>query len=155
MTLRRRTASLTDYRSVPRGSGDVAVGAYARRQRRWRLALALVGLVLIAGAGWVFVLTRPKDVFDSKRSHPVAVECTKCHARSTAQVDTAASVFPLECPFCHERACHKLWECAACGRQFLHKGGGAVLSCPHCRSRRVGTAKAPKPLEGADGSAGP
>ena len=47
----RRPLNLSDTRSVLATTGDVAVGAYARRIRRRRIGIALVGLLLIAGAG--------------------------------------------------------------------------------------------------------
>jgi hypothetical protein len=142
-----QTRGLTSVRSVMHGRRELAVSAYARRQQRWRVIVACLGLVLIAAAAALYFVLQPREPVDPRRPHGVAVECVKCGQRGVIQVGTAANVFPTECPRCHERACHRLWECRACGQQFLNKDGGTLVRCPNpaCRSLDVGTAQQLRP----------
>lgn len=128
-------------RDVFRRAGEVAVSAYARQQRRRRIFLALVGVALIAGAGWLLAALWPREVRGEAARYAIAVECQKCKWRGV-QAGPGRPVFPLPCPQCGERACHKLWECRSCGFQFVDKKGQQVVVCPRCGRRNVGTAEA-------------
>ncbi|MCK4343024.1 MAG: hypothetical protein KAY37_15020 [Phycisphaerae bacterium] len=141
MARRRRPANLTDYRAVLDSTGDIAIGAYARQQRRRRILIAMAGIGLIGGAVWLYTTLRPSAEIDWSELRPVAVECVKCGHREVMFVKAGEPSFPLKCPVCQERACHKLWECRDCGYQFLNIGQDVVLECPKCHSRRVGTAE--------------
>ncbi len=144
MVKRGGARNLTDYRKVLQGRGEIMVGAYARRVRRWRILLGAIGLLLIVGAAWIYVALLPPDPTRHAEPHQVAVACAKCGYRGVTEAPPAEP-FPLVCPSCGERACYKLWECRNCGHQFLPKGGGAEPTCPQCGHARVGTATQPAP----------
>jgi DNA-directed RNA polymerase subunit RPC12/RpoP len=142
--VRRRSIDLTDYRSVPRGQ-DISVGAYADAQRRRRVLVAIAGLGLIAASVSLYLVLRPHEEHGSVGTHPVAVKCVVegCGYVGVVSLPASQETFPVKCPKCGQRSCYKLWECRDCGYQFLPKGGVAELKCPHCGSRRVGTADLP------------
>lgn len=142
MSRPRRSIDLTDTRSAIYSTGEIAVGAYARHQRRQRILLALAGLALIGAAVLLYEVFRPPDESGAAR-YPVAVECVKCGFRGVVRVRAGEEAFPCECPKCHERSCHKLWECRNCGYQFLHRGSSGSLRCPRCGGAAVGTAEKP------------
>jgi DNA-directed RNA polymerase subunit RPC12/RpoP len=147
---RRRSIDLTDYRSVPRGE-DIAVGAYADAQRRRRVLVAIAGLGLIGVSVWLYLVLRPHEEQGLAGTHPVPVKCVVegCGYVGVVHLPAGRETFPVKCPKCSQRSCYKLWECRDCGYQFLPKGGAAELECPHCGSRRVGTADLP--VEGGRG----
>jgi hypothetical protein len=151
MPRRKQAVSLTDYRSVISSTGDISVGAYARQQRRRRLAMAAVGLALIGGAAWLLAEFWPVGGGRPTGKHPLVVECIKCHHREVIQVAPGSVPQAVMCPVCHERSCHPVWECRDCGLQFLPTGAeiaAGALRCPRCRSERVGAAET---LAGAAG----
>src|SRR5215510_14456582 len=118
MDKHRRSLSLSDTRAVLATTGDLVVGAYARRIRRKRIGIALVGVLLIASAGGTYyALQAPADRTHSG-SYRVIVRCSKCN--KDRQVDMQpGQTFPLLCPTCKERACHQLWQCRKCGKRFV------------------------------------
>jgi DNA-directed RNA polymerase subunit RPC12/RpoP len=147
----RRSLDLTDYRSVMRSSGDVSIGAYARQQRQRRLLVGVAGLIFILGAVWLYSVLQPAEEVDREGRYPLAVRCMKCGYEGVVLLEVGAESFPLPCPECGERACHKLWLCRACGKTFLRKGGEDVVRCPACGSAQVGEAAALRDPEAGPG----
>jgi hypothetical protein len=142
MWRRKGPVNLSDYRSVLRSTGDVAVGAYARHQRRRQFLVAVAGLALIGGAAWIGAAILPRDPGVSGATYPVAVECQQCKYRGVLHLAAGAVAYPLACPKCRQRACYKLWECGSCGYQFVNKKGPQqAVTCPRCGGRNVGTAE--------------
>jgi len=141
MAVRKNLLPGARGRDVFRGSGDIAVSAYARQQRRRRILVAAVGVALIAGAGWLLAALWPRDSHGGAGRIAIAVECQRCKWRGVIQTGPGTPAFPLPCPQCGERACHKLWECRSCGYQFVDKKGQPVVVCPRCGRRNVGTAE--------------
>lgn len=142
--LRRRTPrSLTDTRAVLDSRGEIAVGAYARQQRRRRALVGLLGVGLIGGAVWLYLALAPEDGPAPARSHPVAVQCVTrdCGYRAVVMVPRGEESFPRVCPRCGQHSCYRLWECRDCGRQFLLSASSGALVCPGCGSERVGGAE--------------
>jgi hypothetical protein len=144
MARSRRILTLTDTQSVLATTGELHIGAYARRARRRRMGLALVGLGLIAGAGAIYWAIRPPREAQELASYKVRVRCTTCGRESVESVATSQS-FPLVCPNCRERACKQVWRCKKCGLQFVPErlGGATVCPNPQCRSTQVGSDAAP------------
>ncbi len=141
MWRRKGPVNLSDYRSVLGSTGDVAVGAYARHQRRRRYLVAVAGLALIGGSAWLLAALLPRDTGELGATYSVAVECQQCKYRGVLRMAAGAVAYPLPCPKCRERACYKLWECRSCGYQFVNKKGPQVVTCPRCGRRNVGTAE--------------
>lgn len=138
---RRRAVDLTDYTSVARTKGDIAVGAYARQQRRRRILIAAGGVALIGAAVWLYAALQPADAGAHAGKYAVLVKCARCGKVQTAYVKLGEASFPLPCQACGERACQQLWECRDCGKRFVAKGAGETLMCPACGSRNVGAAQ--------------
>jgi hypothetical protein len=136
---RRRTLDLTD-RGLLGGAGDIMIGAYARQQRRRRLLIAVVGLILISGAVGIYALLDLPDDTAAANERVIAVRCVKCGHTGTVPVEVGNVAFPRKCPACGAVACQKLWECRDCGTQFLNIGGNGVIRCPDCGSGNVGSA---------------
>ncbi len=144
MTRRKQAVSLTDYRSVISSTGDISVGAYARQQRRRRIAMGIAGLALIGGAIWLSKALWPIGGGQPAGQHPILVECIKCHHREVIQVPAGSSPQAVMCPVCKERSCQPVWECRDCGLRFLPTGtetAGGPIRCPRCGSERVGGAE--------------
>jgi len=142
---RRRTAlDLTDYRTVIDTSGEVAVGAYARAQRRRRMVVAGVGLLLTIGAVVVYRSLQPADGSDHGQPFGVRVRCTACGYEGEQRI-TSSKVLPLACPSCKARTCWPLWVCRKCRTTFLPDLGQDKPTCPNpiCHSSEVGSAWAP------------
>lgn len=151
MARSRRSYGVTDYSSVLNRSGDVSVGAYARAQRRRRIAVAAAGILLVLGAVWLHGLLQPRDGNDQPEEHTVLVRCVLCEHEFGIPVPSGPAAFPLTCPECGERACHKLWECRVCRHRFVLMGGDSrELQCPNCGSRAVGAATPPDTPPGPD-----
>ncbi len=141
MLRRSREVSLSDYRSVLRTKGDIAVGAFARRQRRRRIAVAFAGVVLISAAIALLCWLWPTTANPHSDTHPVVVRCIKCKREEVLQLRAGDVGFPLMCPVCQERTCWQVWECRNCGQQFVPPATAAKIVCPRCRSESVGAAE--------------
>lgn len=141
MTRRRRPIDLEAYRRGLDSTGEVRVGAYARRQRRRRALLASFGLVLIVGAVGLYSALRPEREATGQ-TYPVKVRCISCGYSATLEVPFQQT-FPLSCPRCGEKACKELWKCRACGHEFLPDQRADEKHCPACGSSEVGTATVP------------
>lgn len=139
MRTSRRSISLSDTRSVLATTGDLAVGAFARRARRKRIGIALLGVLLIGAAGVSYwALREPPEHVGSFRA---VVRCSKCGVEAPVTV-AAGQVFPLTCDACHERTLRQVWQCQKCGHRFVPDGRGVPTNCPRsgCRSAAVGAA---------------
>lgn len=146
MIRRRRTLDLTDYRSVLATTGDLEVGAYARRQQRRRILIALGGLGLIAAAYWLFAQLSVIDPGIGQDRYEVKVRCVSCSYAGRVEVPLDQT-FPTICPECGQRALRRVWECRECRTEFLPKPGAPRVRCPSCGSEKVGSAlpkKVPK-----------
>jgi Zn finger protein HypA/HybF involved in hydrogenase expression len=142
MARRRRPIDLEAYRRGLDATGEVRVGAYARRQRRRRALLASIGLVLIAGAVGLYSALAP-EAETAEQTYPVSVQCVSCRYTGTLEVPFKQTTFPLKCPQCGERACKQVWKCRACDHEFLPGTGDEPIRCPACRSSEVGSAAVP------------
>jgi hypothetical protein len=142
---RSRLTQLSDYRSVLNTKGDIAVGAYAEQQRRRRILLAAFGLGLILAAVGLYYLLRPVELLDLTGKHPCVVLCTneECQYMGVLYLEIGSTEFPVVCPKCKQRSCHKVWECREpdCRERFLLRGPEPDLRCPACGSLRIGTAE--------------
>lgn len=139
----RKPINLTDYRSVLGTTGDIAVGAYARHQRRKAIAVAAAGLALIGGAGWLLLAWGPGDEAQLSGRYPVVIQCmnASCGQRWVIHVAPDKEAFPVTCPACGERSGYQTWECRDCEYQFVPRRTGREMRCPKCGSRRVGAAE--------------
>lgn len=147
MARRRRIVSLTDYGAVLDGDGDVVIGAYARQLRRKRLMMGLFGLALIGGAVWLYLVLGREESAAAPAQPTIAVQCVRCGYRGVVPVSPGEVGAAQRCPRCGEVACQQLWECRACGHQFLRVGQTGELACPKCGSRSVGSADTPREAE--------
>ncbi len=146
-----RPYGVTDYSSVLSRSGDVSLGAYARLQRRRHIAIAVVGILLVLSAVWLHHLLRPRDGNDRSPEHTVLARCVMCEHEYAVPVPSGPVAFPLTCPKCGQRACHKLWECRTCGHRFVLLGRDSrELRCEECGSWAVGVAIPPDPARSPD-----
>lgn len=128
---------LSDYRAIVESSGDIEIGARARRVRQRRVVVGLAGLTLLAlavGAYWA--LQGPSEADPS--SYLVKVHCNACHLYEERLV-TARTTFPLRCGRCNESLAQQVWTCRVCGAEFEPQTGPQFLECPSCRSLRVGS----------------
>jgi len=141
MQPRRQIIGTGPYGPALAKSGDVGVGAWARRQRRRQIVRGVSGLVLLVGAFVLYVSLRPDTGSDNGSQYSVRVKCTSCGHEATIVVPVAQS-FPIECPACKEQTAARLWRCAHCGNTFVPKRSGrsSVIVCPKCRSSDVGSA---------------
>jgi hypothetical protein len=139
---RRRKLDLTDYRSVIGTAGDVWVGAYARREQRKRILVALLGVALIIGAVALYWLLRPAGGSLGGGRSPIRVRCTApgCGYEGVLHVSSRER-FPLVCPMCKARSCRELWQCRNpdCGALFLPDAAKTQPRCPVCGSATVGS----------------
>jgi predicted RNA-binding Zn-ribbon protein involved in translation (DUF1610 family) len=147
MSRRRTSISIEAYQRGLESTGEVRIGAYARRQRRRRVLVALLGVLLIAGAvglymGLHYWMPHP-GTGAAAGTYPVKVRCVSCGYSATLDVPYEGITFPLTCPRCGERACKQLWKCRACGEEFLPEEGSAEKRCPACGSLEVGSAAIP------------
>ena len=117
---------------------EVSIGAYARRQRRRRLLIGVIGALLICGAGWVYWELRP-TAGSGANEYPVLVECTKCGARSEVRVALRNSDQPILCPVCKTRSAQPLLKCLKCGNIFRSNASAGQVRCPRCDSAIVGS----------------
>lgn len=146
---RRRTRSMrtrTDtWKPIGRlrdGGDEVVIGAFARRQRRRRIAVACLGLGLIALAGALYVQLRPSGGSAVVDSYPAALRCSNCGFEAVRTASAAGPV-PAECPECVAHAMRELWQCRKCDARFVPAGGARPVRCPECGSESVGSAAAP------------
>ncbi len=142
MARRPDIRDLSSYDSALRRSGDVSIGAYARQQRRKQILIASFGIATLIGAGWLYSVVTPDDLEQPPGRVTIAVECSKeeCGYRGMTEIDIANEAFPVVCPRCQDRSCHKLWTCRNCGTQFTVRPGLTDLRCPNpnCGSSAVG-----------------
>lgn len=143
MASRSRTelADLVAYRH--RHSGEVGIGAYARRQRRRNWLIAAFGLALLVGAGWLYTALRqtPSDPRDSLQQ-VIKCHCISCGFEGEVKVDLRESWL---CPQCGQRGLRELWRCDDCGNEFTPTGEALLERCPNCGSQRVGAAPPTQP----------
>lgn len=130
----------TDYRAALEQTGDVQVGARARRILWRRFAVSLVGLAMIAVAvavsSTLLGSSKPADA-----THAIDVRCETCGNEFTLTASPDL-VFPVACPKCKERAAKELWACRQCGNRFIPPDIQNDPSCPKCKSRNIGSAAA-------------
>ncbi len=138
MLRRRKPLTIDDYRTVLRTPGEIRLGGYARHEARRRIFLTVVGLLLIGGAAALYLALLPSGGA-GPQAVPVPIECVACRYRGNVNAP-ATAVYPVSCPKCRARSCYKLWQCRDCGHVFLPRAG-QLLTCPSCRSTRVGTAE--------------
>jgi len=141
MGRRHRSIELDAYRRGLDGAGEVRIGAYARRVRRRRALLGLLGLVLMCGAVGLYWVLRP-EVEPAALTYPVKVRCTSCGRQGTLDVPSGQT-FPLICPQCGEKTYKPVWKCRACGDEFVPRTEGGSVRCPACGSLEVGSAAVP------------
>ncbi len=141
MATRHKAASLTD-RSILATKGERSVGAYARRQRRRQVAVALAGVGLIVVAVIVYELF-PQTVRNAPRTYPVMVRCAACGFEGALYVPFDQA-FPANCPKCGQPGCRPLWKCDDCGNRFIPDQTAPPVVCPRCKSQRVGAVPPPK-----------
>lgn len=134
-----KSVDLADYRTVLETSGEIEVGAYARRRRRRRMLVAAIGIGLTLLAAVLTWVLWPPDDTAPPDSYAAVAQCRTCGYRATLPVGRQ-QVFPLVCPKCQERAMAEVWRCQACARQFTPLTPEEQTRCPSCGSRRVGTA---------------
>jgi predicted RNA-binding Zn-ribbon protein involved in translation (DUF1610 family) len=144
--VRPSSHDLKPYQRALERTGDVTVGAYARRLLLKRIALGLVGVALIVGAVGLYHLLdhdRPAAATGAQQ----VLRCRSCGAEQVVAPDPQRS-FPATCGQCAERAVWPLWECRSCGKRFVPVESDAfAVRCPKCGGTEVGTA-APVATEG-------
>ena len=123
-------------------TGEIRIGAYARRQRRRRLLVGALGVSLIAAAVWMYFELRPDVSPDNPERYPVVLRCGDCGEVSETDV-RFGQTFPAKCSKCGEVACRPLWQCRDCGARFVPDQTGAAIHCPECNSLAVGSAAGP------------
>jgi hypothetical protein len=136
---RRRPA---DALGMPvRRADEIAIGAFARRQRWRRAGLAALGVLLIALAVAVYTALAPTGS-DTGQAYRAKAQCTIC--RHTATVSLGRNEwFPIRCSKCGQRTMLQLWTCRSCSAMFPAQTGPDVVRCPVCRSTSVGSAAGP------------
>lgn len=141
-SMRTRTDTWRPIGRLRDGGEEVVIGAFARRQRRKRIAVACLGLGLVALADALYVQLRPSGGSAAVHTYPVALRCTSC---GFELVRTASAGGPAvtECPACGAHAMHALWRCRRCDARFVPPGGARPVRCPECGGESVGSAAAP------------
>ena len=119
-------------------TGDLAIGASARRLRNRRIAVGGLGAVLILVALWLYLALSPRDANSLESSYPVRVHCENCGAGGERRLD-GSEPFPLLCPECRQRTLRAMWKCRKCGREFDPPMAEVYLVCPSCQSMAVGS----------------
>ncbi len=134
-----------DYRAAIEGQGETLWGAFARVQRRKRIATGLAGAALIGGAIWLYLALRPPDV-PGVQPVDVLVRCINkdCGYEGVVRLRPGGPAFPMTCPKCGQKSCERVWECRACGHRFVPKAIQAPLRCPECDSVEVGVVEQPR-----------
>lgn len=130
---------MQDLRQALESSGDITIGAYARRTRRRRMLIGLLGVVLILGAFGVYLLVV------NMQSTPAPVvtltlRCKQCGTEMTLE-DNPQRSYPTACQACEAQAVWPIWQCRYCEHKFLPVGSGesgAEVRCPMCDSTDVG-----------------
>ena len=116
---------------------EVSIGAYARRQRRRRWLIGIVGALLICGAAAVYWGLRQNAV-DGATDYPVLVDCTKCGERSESRASFRQS-YPVTCPKCRNKTAWPLLKCLKCEFLFVPNASAGEARCPRCKSTLVGS----------------
>jgi DNA-directed RNA polymerase subunit RPC12/RpoP len=137
-----RLVELKSYDDALRRTGDVLVGAAARRQRRRRVALGLVGVALIAAAGVLYAFLNQRET--GPQPPGVLVRCTLCAQESKLPADPQR-VYPTVCPNCGKITARTLWECRRCNFRFVLMDPVTTARCPQCGSDAVGGVYQPPP----------
>jgi DNA-directed RNA polymerase subunit RPC12/RpoP len=117
-------------------------GVLARRRARRRIAVGVIGLVLVIGAFTLYAWLTPEGVVRRTGIYPVRVRCDTCDADWVVDVPFQ-SRFPVSCPLCKRLTAYPLWACRECSARFRPDPVAAVQVCPACGSRLVGTAAVP------------
>lgn len=142
MNFSQRNRGVVDPREVALREGDeIRIGAYARRQRLRTLAIALIGLGMVAGAVFMYLRIRPPADSLPARTYPVVVRCETCGHETKLQAPFDA-VFPVKCPHCGRMTALAAWRCRDCGKTFVPESTREDVTCPECGSEAVGSAVA-------------
>ena len=137
--MRRRDSAteMRSYRAALDRTGDITVGAYARRMRTRRIMLAGVGVLLTLAAISLYFLLR-SDRGTPSEAAVITLRCAACGHEHDVPVDPARA-YPVVCPACGERAAEPLWECQRCGQRFLPQVlDDGIVHCPRCGGTAVG-----------------
>ncbi|MCA9243805.1 MAG: hypothetical protein KDA32_07635 [Phycisphaerales bacterium] len=124
-------------------SGEVSIGAFARRQRIRRLALGAFGVALAVIGVFVYRWITIPDVTNPRFGYAVEMRCRVCGHEIRTQV-AHSQRFPDVCENCGEMGMDPLWKCLGCGYEFVPKASENV-TCPICLSPKVGAAARPHP----------
>lgn len=138
---------------LTRGAADgtyaeVEIGAWVRRRRRKRIAIAASGLLLMGLAGCLYWLLSHGVLEPVATRAEADMRCIadECAYEFTAQFETAAGP-PTMCPRCGQKSLREVWACRKCGARFV-LGPTTELACPKCRSRDVGSGAAARKAGG-------
>ena len=143
-----RNRGIVDPRNIAlREGSEVRIGAYARRQRRRTIAIAVVGGVLLGAAALLYFRIQPPGRGTPDNTYPVAIQCATCGHQATVPVAFDA-VFPIECPNCRRPKALAQWRCRECGESFVPESTDDDVSCPKCGSVAVGSAAVVPPTGG-------
>ncbi len=144
-----RPKRIIDYREVLSRRGDVAIGAYARAQRRKRILASLGGIGLIGLAGVLYLILRPSSGGTGVPRVSVIARCQAqgCGWEGNLLIVPGKTTFPAKCPKCGALSVQEVWQCLDCKYRFIPPPQHAELTCPRCKSQRVGVAE--QPAEGA------
>lgn len=114
---------------------EISIGAYARKQRRRRMLIGLVGAALIGGALLVYLALAPGWIGHSD-DYPVRVICKQC-GESEMRIAFRQS-YPVQCPKCGNKTAWPLLECHNCRKTFVANASAGEIRCPNCGSLSVG-----------------
>ncbi len=134
MARRRETLEYRDLRKYIERTGDISIGAYARRQRWQRIGVSVIGALLIVFAGVFLWRMQVGGAADAGRLRQL-LACTQCGRQETRPVD-ADVVLPLTCTACQRRTLFPLWRCALCNKTQIwpQREGDATLEGPSCKT---------------------
>lgn len=135
----RRHVDLADPRSVLATTGEIAIGAYARQQRRRQIILGVFGLVLVGVAAWFVLTVRATHEAEAPGRYLVAAECNRCSWQGEVRT-SLDDTWPQRCPKCGETTVQKRWICHQCQTLFLPRPASGLVACPKCGGTNVGAA---------------
>lgn len=118
-----------------RRKGEVAIGAYARRQMLQRLLLGGIGAVLLAAGVVLYLTLRPGG--DSNSSAMIVLRCRQCAFERRMPVDPRRD-YPVQCPECEAYSMWPLWQCRDCDALFIPPDPTGMVRCPECGGVRCG-----------------